>query len=249
MKTPLPKLTARVVRPQSLTASERARLYSILERYYDAVSREQFDRDLDAKHAIILLRDESSRELQGFSTLLKTELRTERGSALGIFSGDTIIEKAYWGQKALGVAFLKYLWRQKLRNPFRPVYWLLISKGYKTYLLMANNFAEHYPRFESETPPPIKKILDAFYETLYPGKYEPTSGRIRFDRCEGKLKQGVADIDPFLLERNPRVAFFAQANPGWSEGDELACLARMTYLMPFKYLLCGFDSFSSCFLF
>jgi hypothetical protein len=26
-------------------------------------------------------------------------------------------------------------------------------------------------------------------------------------------------------------------NPGWRNGDELACIARMTFSMPFKYAL------------
>ena len=67
------------------------------------------------------------------------------------------LNKQFWGSPALGIQFLIYLWKLKIKSITRPVYWFLISKGYKTYLLMANNFSEHYPRFEKSTPTFEKK--------------------------------------------------------------------------------------------
>ncbi len=49
------------------------------------------------------------------------------------FSGDTIIEKEYWGNRALTCAMYRYIVSFKLRYPLVPVYWILISKGFKTY--------------------------------------------------------------------------------------------------------------------
>lgn len=48
----------------------------------------------------------------------------------------------FWGRRSLGVAFLIYMFKKKLARPSVPLHCFLISRGYKTYLLMANNFNE-----------------------------------------------------------------------------------------------------------
>lgn len=233
----LASLRAAVVPVSALTADDFLRVAQLMRKYYDEVSDEQVKSDLLKKSAVILLRDRRYGAIQGFSTLLNVDLQVNGKRIVGVFSGDTIIEKAYWGQKTLGKAFLKYLWLQKVKNPFRAYYWFLISKGYKTYLLMANNYAEHYPRHEQATPASKKAIMDAFYSSLYPRNYDPASGLIRFEGPACKLKSGVADMDPELVRTLPRVDFFQKTNPGWAAGDELACIAKMTLLMPLKYQL------------
>jgi hypothetical protein len=111
---------------------------------------------------------------------------------------------------------------------------MLISKGYKTYLLMANNFAEHYPRYESPTPATAQRVLDAFATKLFPGAYRHESGLIDFGHSHGQVKAGVAPITSEMHE-NPRIRFFAERNATWQRGTELACIARMTWTMPMYY--------------
>ncbi len=41
-----------------------------------------------------------------------------------------------------------------------------------------------------------------------------------------RLKPGVGDITEELLT-DSRIAFFQKMNPGWRNGDELACLVRL----------------------
>jgi hypothetical protein len=231
------RLEARILPPRRIVYSDRERMFEIMQKYYDSVTREHFDRDLAAKHAVIVLRDLAHGKIQGFSTLMKVEIGEGRSAAVGFFSGDTVVEKEFWGQRTLGIAFLQFLWLEKIKNPLRPVYWFLISKGYKTYLLMANNFSDHYPRYEKPTPALQRRIMDEFYGKLYPGKYEPATGRVVFESCEGKLKEGVAAPSAELIASNPRVAYFEKQNPGWKNGDELACIAQMTLWMPLSYQL------------
>src|SRR5262245_33315269 len=232
------RLTASIVSVADLRTEDKARMFALIQKYYDAVTEETFQADLDRKDAVILLRDRNI--VQGFSTLVSLEVMLDHKTVHGIFSGDTVIEKRYWGQPALGKAFLRYLFREKLKRPFSPLYWLLITKGYKTYLLMANNFAEHFPRYEKDTPPDRKAIAEAFYRKLFPEYYDPATGLIRFPSEACRLKSGVAEISDELTASNRRIAFFEQANPEWRKGVELACLARMTLMMPFSYALKAF---------
>jgi hypothetical protein len=227
------RLTASIVSVADLRAEDKARMFALMQKYYDAVTEATFQADLARKDAVILLRDRGA--IHGFSTLVSLRAPLGRKTVYGVFSGDTVIEKQYWGRRALPKAFLRYLFREKLKRPFSPLYWLLISKGYKTYLMMANNFAEHFPRHEMNMPPDRKAIRDGFYLKLFPESYDPATGLIRFPAEACRLKSGVAEISNELTASNPRIAFFEKANPEWRDGVELACLARMTLAMPFRY--------------
>jgi hypothetical protein len=230
------KLRATPTAVSHLAPADRARMLALMRAYYDGVNEAEFFADLARKNAVILLHD-ASLVIQGFSTLVTVRLEVEGRRALGVFSGDTVLDKRYWGSRALGRAFLRYLLLEKLRRPAEPLYWLLISKGYKTYLMMANNFAEHYPRYERSAPARIQRLMDAFYTALYPDAYHAATGLIETPGETYRLKSAVAPIPVRLIEANPRIAFFQQRNPRWQQGCELACIARMTLWMPLRFAL------------
>lgn len=230
------ELVAVTVRVKKIKRQEIDRMYELFSEYYANHTLQTFEHDLFEKNHVILLRDKKNGSLQGFSTLLRVPLKKAGKSVLGVYSGDTVINKEYWGSGALGIEFLKYLWKLKIKKPGTPVYWFLISKGYKTYLLMANNFCTHYPRFDLETPPEYKTLMNEFYSSRFKDNYSAETGLIHYKGKACALKEHVADVTPQLLE-DPKVAFFQKTNPHWSEGDELACIAKMTFTMPFKYAL------------
>ena len=102
---------------------------------------------------------------------------------------------------------------------------------------MANNFKTHYPRYEHSTPKKQGSIIKAFSETLYGDYFNQETGVISFSKVSSKdcLKSEITPITKELLLKNKRIKFFAQRNPGWEEGNELACVAEMTLGMPFYY--------------
>lgn len=222
-----------------LLKSEKEAMYLLFCRYYSNVTLDQFYKDLNKKDYVFLLRDKETLDVKGFSTIVELEIEYNNKKIRGFFSGDTVVDKEYWGQGTLGINFLKFLFIQKLKKPFSPLYWFLISKGYKTYLLMANNFKNHYPRHEEKTPKKIKWIIDSFSKELYGKFYNPKSGVISYSKHETNIKDCLkSDITPItkdMLMANDRIKFFAKRNPGWQEGDELACIAKMTFSMPFNY--------------
>lgn len=218
---------------EAISQPQRNRMFQIMSFYYNHVTREQFDQDLNEKSKVILLFDLKG-QLCGFSTILVTDMQVDQQKVVAIYSGDTVLDRAHWGNGALGMAFSKYIMQVKRKNLFKPVYWFLISKGYKTYLLMANNFRTHYPRYEHETPVREKKIMDAFYSSKFGSLYHPEGNLIvpKGESCA--LKISVADIDENLL-KHPRIAFFANRNPEWQKGQELACIAKVTMWIPVVY--------------
>ncbi len=229
------QLTAEIVEVRTVSEPDRDAMYALLQATYEHTHRRAFEEDLSWKDDVIVLRDEAG-AVQGFSTLRNLTVRVDGVERRVVYSGDTVIAEAYWGQRVLGRAFLGYLARKRLQKPFEPLYWMLISKGFKTYLLMANNFPEHWPRHEEPTPGPKQRLIDTCALELFGDHYSPATGVVTFPEPRGQLRRGIADVTPELVERYPRVRFFAERNPGWHKGDELVCIARMQYRMPWFYL-------------
>lgn len=230
------QLRGQVVSIRDLTPTDRAQMYGVFSAYYADTSREGFEHDLAAKDHTILLRDRSGR-IRGFSTLRRLAIRHEGRTHYGIFSGDTVVDRPFWGTKVLGRTFLRHLFWERLRRPWAPLWWFLISKGYKTYLLMANNFSEHWPRHEQTTPAGRQALLDAFAGQVFPGHYQPDTGLITFPPSSGRLREGVAAATEALTAANPRIRYFVERNPDWARGVELACIAEMSWSMPLRYAL------------
>ena len=230
------ELKASTVRVKKVKRPEIERMYELFTEYYRNHTLESFTHDLMEKNHVILLHDKHTGVLQGFSTLLRVPLKKGGAHVLGVYSGDTVLNREYWGSPALGIEFLKYLWKLKMKRPGTAVYWFLISKGYKTYLLMAKNFKTYYPRFDEETPVIYRDLMDQFYSRKFGAHYGPETGLIINEGEACALREKVADIEAETL-REPRIAFFQTKNPGWPEGHELTCIAKMTIWMPLKYML------------
>lgn len=212
-------LTPRVRRVATLNAGERAAMWALFSSSYAGATRAEFDRDLAEKHHVIVLKD-AQRVLLGFSTLLVME---EQGACV-VFSGDTIVAPAHWGQTALQRAFIWYLMAQRLKRGV-PVYWFLITKGYRTYLLLARYFPTHWPRHDAPTPPAELALLDRLCSKKFGDAWNPATGTLRFSKPGSRLAEDLADV-PARLEKDPDVRFFLARNPGWAKGDELCCLAQ-----------------------
>lgn len=214
-------LQARVRRVASLTPAELDAMWTLFHSAYAGATREAFTRDLSEKHHVIVLKD-ATRALQGFSTLLRLEV----DGALVVFSGDTIVAPGFWGQTALQRAFIWYLMTQRHARPARPVYWFLITKGYRTYLLISRYFPNHWPRHDAPMPGSESALLDALCRAKFGAAWDANAGLLRYAGKDAvRLAEELAHV-PKRLEHDPDVAFFLQKNPRWAEGDELCCLAR-----------------------
>lgn len=219
---PRPRLWAETVPVRRLKAATVDDTFALFQEGYEGADRARFLADLAEKHWIVLLRDRDTGALRGFSTVWVGE--EESGTV--VFSGDTVIDRAYWGQKRLQSEFARLLLRYKLRRPGRPLFWFLISKGYRTYLLLANAFPRAVPRHDHPDDPRLRAILDRLVAERFGAQYDATAGTIRYAIAHERVREGVAPVNQALL-RNPHVRFFLDRNPGHADGDELACLAEV----------------------
>jgi hypothetical protein len=224
------RLTAAIVPAAAVTLSERREMYALLRTYFEGTTRARFECDLRDKEAVILLRDMMSGRVQGFSTFTRMSLEFEGADVVAFFSGDTIIDRDFWGETVLSRAWGETVFAEAERisaaTPATRVYWFLISSGYKTWRFLPLFFREFYPSMATPTPAGVQRLLDTLGSRRFGDEYQAERGIVRF-KDPAPLRSGVADITVERL-RDPRIAFFAQRNPGHVAGDELACLAELS---------------------
>ena len=219
----------------TLDAATRAAMWRLYEAYYRRVDAAAFEADLTEKDHVILLRDAGDGSVQGFTTLRVYRHAGPEGPCVIVFSGDTIIAPRYHGQTALQRAFLRYVMVTAARAGRLPVYWFLISKGVRTYLLLSRNFLAYWPRHDAPTPSAMRELIDQLALKRFGSAYRQDLGLVRWEPPGPHLADGVAPLDPQALER-PDVSFFMSVNPGADEGDELCCLGRVDLAMGANYL-------------
>ena len=230
-RVPRRTLAADTVAVSALDARTRDDAFALFREGYEGADRRRFERDLAGKQYIILLRDTRTDALKGFSTVEVLAAPTPAGEATVVFSGDTVIDREYWGQKALQREFAVLLVRLKLRRPRRPLYWFLISKGYRTYVLLAHAFPRAVPRYDRADDPLLRATRDALASARFGAEYDATGGIIRYSTPHERVRPALAPLHE-ALRADPHIRFFAERNPGYEAGHELACLAdvRLTDL-------------------
>ena len=217
------KLEGSILKIKDISEEEVAEMYSLMAEFYDNVAKDTFLQDLAEKDYCILIRDEGEK-IRGFSTQKILKLDNEGEKIHGVFSGDTIIHKKYWGDLSLFKTFANFFFPYGER--FENFYWFLIVKGYKTYKILPTFFKTFYPNAEKETPEEIRKIIDFFWKTEYPGEYNRSTGVIEYSKIKDSLKKGVADITEKEL-RDRHINFFLKMNPHYEKGNDLICIASL----------------------
>jgi len=114
-----------------------------------------------------------------------------------------------------------------LKYPSRSVFWLLISKGYKTYLLLTNNFQNFYPSYQFNNQE-LEAIVDEYCTQLYPAAYCQKSRLLDFGDEYQNLKEGVAGITAEMTHNDLNIRHFEKLNPTWKKGTELPCAGEVT---------------------
>jgi hypothetical protein len=218
------RLRGRVAGRQTLEPSTRDAMFGLLAAHFAGVDRVTFDRDLDEKSCAILLEDGAG-VLRGFTTMLVYESRAAGAPVSVIYSGDTIVERAWWGSPVLARAWIAAALNVAARDQPRDVYWLLLTSGFRTYRFLPVFFREFYPRFDAAGPTGSRGLLDRLACERFGQQYDAAAGVVRFERPQ-VLAPDLLTLPEGRIP-DPHIAFFLQRNPGFVRGDELVCLTRI----------------------
>ncbi len=231
-------LNGRVVPVDQLSAELKGSMFGLMHEFYE-VERESFFSDLSRKTTVILLED-SNGALRGFTSVALYDLNIDNQVARILFSGDTIIHPDFWGSLELPRVWGHFMYETLQSCGSIPLYWFLISSGFRTYRFLPAYFSEFFPRFDRPTPAEVQAVLDVAAVSLFGDTYDQKAGIVRL-KSPTPLRAGVSEPSEERLQ-NPHIAFFLQKNPGHDAGDELACLTRLQWenFKPFvKRLLRG----------
>ncbi|HEV2721252.1 MAG TPA: hypothetical protein VG323_14615 [Thermoanaerobaculia bacterium] len=190
---------------------------------YDGSSPSLFFEDLAQKDEALLVRHGPT--LVGFTTFRVFE-HTWRGQRAGVvYSGDTVVAREHWGQQALAFDWISRMGAIKRERPERPLYWLLLVKGHRTFRylpLFARSFWPHWNLDRSD----LKPLADELAAAMFPRDYNAGSGVVELAESRGHLKPDIATPSPAEAARDD-VAFFLARNPGYTRGHELVCVAEI----------------------
>lgn len=213
-----------IIRRDRLTAADRTEMLALHTRYFDNVQSARFHADLDEKDWVIMVRD--GKRLAGFSTQKLITLEQIGREQNFLFSGDTIVDRAYWREQHLAGCFGHLMLRLMREYGEHDLYWFLISKGYRTYRFLPVFFHRFYPRPDTQSPPGLVAALQSVALVKYGPAYDQKSGLIIPDEHADRLRPEFCEVPESKLA-DPHVEFFLQHNPRYQAGYELACIAKI----------------------
>ncbi len=219
------RLHGKIRSVSSLSAFEQDRMLALMMAHYDNIYPDKFQTDLAEKQGVVMLSDASG-EIQGFTTFALVHLNFQGRRIATLYSGDTIIARHCWGQLELFRVYGE-LFTTLLRQYPSPTYWFLLTKGIKTYGLLPLFFQQFYPNCATPTPDYEQQLLDFLATRKFNGCYVKSQGIVRLTPQADRLKPALADV-PNHKRCKPHIQFFLERNPGYVNGDELACLAQIS---------------------
>lgn len=218
------KLYSQIVPVKELTPETKSAMFQLFAACF-AADREIFIQDLLDKQYVILLYESETEALAGFTSLKIFDFEHEGRAMIVVYDGDTIIAPEHWGTTLLSKTWIKTV-LEKTQDEERPVFWMLITSGYRTYRFLPVFYNTFYPRHDEDTPPETQRLMHAIATKLFGDEYQSDEGVVRFKAGATPLLDHLAEVDPGRLN-DPHIDFFMQANPGHVNGDELVCLTEI----------------------
>lgn len=220
---------------EKITLLDMKSMYGIFEKYYLNTTFQIFKKDLMEKTGIFIIREPKNDLIVGFSTVVERDFEVNGIVRHAFFSGDTIIEQAYWGNRALQRAMYRYIIFFKLKYPTKPIYWMLISKGFKTYLLLANNYFTYYPHCDHKHQR-LEQFVEAYCNQYFAEYYDKNKKLLNFGDAYQALDPEIAPITDEMRKKSKKIAFFEEKNPTWSVGTELPCIGEIHWSDLYRYV-------------
>ena len=210
---------------KELTKEDIKSMYELMLIYYENIKEENFRTDLRKKQGAILLINPQDESIKGFTTIGIYNAEINKTKIKLLFSGDTVIHQDFWSNNDLMQIWIKNAIKIKERYKEK-LYWLLISKGYKTYKYLSTFYKEFYPRYDKKTPEFEKSIIDNFGRTYYRENYDEKKGIIVMNYSRDYLKKDYTKIPQEKL-KDKNTEFFIQKNPEYYKGNELVCVTEI----------------------
>jgi hypothetical protein len=211
-------------RSDSLSSRELDEIWSVTDRYVET-ERAVYEKKLRELREVGLWRTRSG-VLVGLVSLDVYRVEWNGRRSVVFFTSSVVIDERFRGRNLVLRTGVRAYWREKLRRPWEPAYWLFDTFSYKSYLLLPRNLDVFWPRRGIPTPVSIAQFIDHLARQRYGEAWSPATGVVRRSGHK-RLRPTTAPIDA-SLRSDPDVAFFESVNPGHADGDMLVCLVPLS---------------------
>lgn len=218
-------ITSELLPIASLTDSVIQQMYDLFSRYFVGTTWAVFKADLIAKNWVLLLREDTTQILQGFSALWVYDVTFAGEELTIVYSGDTIVAPSAWSHSTLAQSWITAVNQILSQHPGKRCFWLLISSGFRTYRFLPMFWRVFYPCYHCPTPLSIQTLMDFLAQRQFQQDYHATTGIVRLPQPQ-ELCADLRGIPPHRLS-DPHIRFFAERNPAHERGDELVCLTEI----------------------
>jgi hypothetical protein len=201
-----------------LTGADRRAMFELFTDYFLGVTRSDFERDLETKDHVVLLRDPGG-TIRGFTTLAFTaDAASPHPGSWALFSGDTVVDRSHRLGWSLAAAWIDAVFALQTRHGADRIVWLLISSSVRTYRFLPLFFRDHAPRPDVATPTAVAEEMRRLATARYGSAYDETTGLVVLQNPQIAREGATA-----ARAESGEAAFFERVNPGWRRGDELVC--------------------------
>ena len=206
-----------------LSTADIGRMAALYLDHYDGSSPAIFHHDLEGKDEAILLFADGG--LVGFTTLKTFGVEWQGKPVRIVYSGDTIVTRAHWGQQQLPFAWISRIGGIKHQRPDVALYWMLLVKGHRTFKYLSVFGKSFFPHWEIDRSD-LKPLADRLAGDMFGAAYNRDSGVVEFPESRGHLRDDLALPSPEEMDK-PGTRYFLQVNPGYRRGHELVCLCEL----------------------
>ena len=220
---PADRIVTTVQPTGALTRADWDDIWVLTQEFFD-VERDHVEAELRKRQSIALFRMNDA--LLGM-VAIDVIPATFRGRAVTAISTAHVLIRENWrGRNLLQKLGFRTFLRERLRHPFRPIYWFFDTFSYKSYLLLPRNFRDFWPRYDQPTPADQAALIDTLAKHVYGAAWRAPLGTVARSG-QKRMRETAA---PLILGRDsdPHLEFFARANPGHADGDMLVCLCPLS---------------------
>ncbi|MEM7179301.1 MAG: hypothetical protein AAF518_00195 [Spirochaetota bacterium] len=214
-------------RTDEMSIQLQKELFQILQDYYTNTEYQEFCKDLQNKDAVLVLFDQEETPV-GFTTWFVRDFQFAKQKGKFIYSGDTVIRKHASGSLALPIAWGKVMLDiADSLGTGEKLYWLLTTKGFRTYRYLSVFFKKFYPAVDSVSEN-LPETCEYLARSLFGSMYQKETGIL----LRSGKKQAIRFVaeDTAYISRSPdkHIRFFQKKNPRFFDGEELVCLAEFS---------------------
>jgi hypothetical protein len=219
-----PRLSFAIVPTSSLTSRDWEDLWQLTDAFFE--TDRGWAQDSARRHAqTVLIRSRDDGRLMGTASISTHHVMFGGRMVTAIYTSQVLLRPEARGRSVLQKIGFRCFLAQRLRHPFRRIYWFFDTFGWKSYLLLPRNFRDFWPRRDQPTPPRELSLIDHLATRIYGADWRPTQG-IALRSGRKRLRSTTAPLEGARPSQD--IDWFLRANPGHAEGDMLVCLCPLS---------------------